>query len=538
MTSDDEVLRSWTLWSLAERRSELGDRALLTIEDDVLTYAELHDRALRLGAALVELGLRRGETVASFGYNSTDAVCVWFACAAVGAVWVPLNVSLVGGDLVYALTDCAAGIVVIDDELVPRLLEVEDQVRVDRVLVRGGSDVDGYDTFEDALRAAPLTSASPSGPSDPVAVVYTGGSTGMPKGVLVSNTYYLGSALRYREIASAVADDVHYSGGHQLFHSGGQQFAVVAPLFCEMESHLARWFSASKYWQRARDCGATIIDPIGPLIAAVMKQPESPADTDHRVRLAIGTATGQIDRSVREAFSKRFAVPLLEVYAQTETGGVLMCSERPGEERAGSSGRPGKWATLGIVDDEDHFLPPGTVGEIVVRPDIPNTFMIEYLNKPEQTARSWRNLWHHTGDLGHLDEDGYLYFIGRQAHWLRRRGENISSYEVEQCISRLDGVAECAVVGVPDHDLGDEDVKAFVVADPGRGPLDPEVIHEWCCRHLAYFKVPRYIEMIDELPRSKAKNEIERHVLRGLGVGAAWDVREHEKTVSPSVGPS
>jgi crotonobetaine/carnitine-CoA ligase len=150
--------------------------------------------------------------------------------------------------------------------------------------------------------------------------------------------------------------------------------------------------------------------------------------------------------------------------------------------------------------------------------------MVEFLNKPEQAVRAWRNLWHHTGDIGYVDEDGFVYFVGRQAHWLRRRGENISSYEVEQCIDRIPGILEVAVVGVPDLEIGEEDVKAFVVLHEATN-VTPETIHAHCTESLAYFKVPRYIEYVDALPRSTAKNEIERHILKARPLGDSWDAR-------------
>jgi crotonobetaine/carnitine-CoA ligase len=242
------------------------------------------------------------------------------------------------------------------------------------------------------------------------------------------------------------------------------------------------------------------------------------------VRIGVGVGTGQVAPEVRDGFAERYQVPLMSVYAQTEVGGALFCSERMHERRLGSSGKPGKWGEVAVVDNRDRLVPPGTVGELVARPTFPNTFMIGFLNKPEQAMRAWRNLWHHTGDLGYIDEDGFVFFIGRQAHWLRRRGENISAYEVEQCIDRVPGVAEVAVVGVPDLEVGEEDVKAFVVAEKNIG-VTPEDIHAYCRENLAYFKVPRYIEFVCALPRSASKNEIERHELKARALGECWDAR-------------
>jgi crotonobetaine/carnitine-CoA ligase len=501
---------------------------MLTVDDgDIITYGELYERSRRVAASLRRLGVAPGETVASFGYNCTDQAVLLYACAAIGAVWVPLNLSLVGEDLVYTLNDANSVNLVIDAELIPRYQEVAGKVGIQRVFVRGEGEYDTsqYGTFADLAAAGPGDfEPTPSGPHEAIAVIYTGGSTGMPKGVLASHTYFLGFALRYQEIAGATPDDIHYTGALQLYHVGGQQFAIVGPMLCGMSAHLSRWFSASKYWARARACNATIIDPNGPIMAMIMRQPPSELDTAHSVRIGVGVGTGQVSPEVRDGFAERFNVPLMSVYGQTEVGGALFCSERMHERRLGSSGKPGRWGEMAVVDERDRPVPPGTVGELVARPAYPNTFMIGFLNKPDQAMRAWRNLWHHTGDLGRVDEDGFVYFIGRQAHWLRRRGENISCYEVEQCIDRVPGVAEVAVVGVPDLEIGEEDVKAFVVAQVAAS-VTPEAIHAYCRENLAYFKVPRYIEFVDTLPRSAAKNEIERHELKALPLGGCWDAR-------------
>jgi carnitine-CoA ligase len=523
-----EILNDWTLWTLVETRAALGDKPMLTVDDgDSITYGELYERSKRVAASLQRLGVAPGETIASFGYNSTDQAVLLYACAAIGAVWVPLNLSLVGEDLVYTLNDTSSVNLIIDAELVPKYQEVEGRVGIRRVFVRGEGkyDTSRYGSFGDLAAAATGDfEPTPCGPHEALAVIYTGGSTGMPKGVLASHTYFLAFALRYQEIAEATPDDIQYTGALQLYHVGGQQFAIVGPMFCGMSAHVSRWFSASKYWERARACSATIIDPNGPMMATIMRQPPSELDTRHHVRIGVGVGTGQVSPQVRDGFAERFKVPLMSVYGQTEVGGALFCSERMHERRLGSSGKPGQWGEMAVVDERDRPVPPGTVGELVARPTYPNSFMIGFLNKPEQAVRAWRNLWHHTGDLAYIDPDGFVYFIGRQAHWLRRRGENISSYEVEQCIDRVPGVVEVAVVGVPDLEIGEEDVKAFVVAEEKAG-VTPEAIHAYCRENLAYFKVPRYIEFVATLPRSAAKNEIERHKLKALPIGECWDAR-------------
>jgi crotonobetaine/carnitine-CoA ligase len=192
------------------------------------------------------------------------------------------------------------------------------------------------------------------------------------------------------------------------------------------------------------------------------------------------------------------------------------------DRRAGSCGRTHGWADVRIVDPDDNPVPPGTPGQILLRPNTFNTTMMRYVNKPEETIAAWKNFWYHSGDIGRLDEDGYLYFVGREAHWVRRRGENVSAFEVEKAITSHPAVLDCAIVGVP-SELGEEDIKAYVHLKPGQASVDPMVLVEYWKERIAFFKVPRYVEFVDGFPRTMTKNEIARHELRARGIGRCWD---------------
>jgi crotonobetaine/carnitine-CoA ligase len=343
----------------------------------------------------------------------------------------------------------------------------------------------------------------------------------MPKGVLASHTYFLGFALRYQEIAEATPDDIHYTGALQLYHVGGQQFAIVGPMLCGMSAHLSRWFSASKYWARARACNATIIDPNGVIMAMIMRQPPSELDTQHSVRIGVGVGTGQVSADVRDGFAERFNVPLMSVYGQTEVGGALFCSERMHERRLGSSGKPGQWGEMAVVDERDRPVPPGTVGELVARPAYPNTFMIGFLNKPDQAMRAWRNLWHHTGDLARRDADGSLRFVDRKKDAVRRRGENVSSLELEAAIRRHPAIKDVAVCAAR-ASLGEDDIRATVVAEPG-AVLEPDELFAFFTSTLPYFAIPRYVEVVQALPVN-ALGRVMKHAIRDRELSVdGWD---------------
>ena len=519
-----------TLRDLVHMRRSYGSKPLLICRDEVLTYADADSRSSELANRLLEFGVRKGDVVATFMYNSVAQALIWFGCAKIGAIYAPLNVSLVKQDLAYSLNDSGATLLVLDEELAPAYNSCRDGLlHTPQLFVYGAVSAVAPAPalpFDRLLGGSSQLPVADVRPTDPAAIIYTGGSTSMPKGVLATHLYYIAAALRYGEIAQASADDVGFANSH-FFHIGGQQFGLTGPLYHGMTGIMEKWFSVTRYLDTARKYGATIIDPVGTMIAALMNRPGTALDRDHRMRVGIGIASGQIRRDIRDGFEQRFGVTLLEVYSMTEMG-VLMCSERVHDRRAGSCGRTHGWADVCIVDQDDNPVPAGTPGQILLRPKVPNTAMIRYVNKPEETIQAWRNFWYHSGDIGKLDPDGYLHFVGREAHWIRRRGENVSAFEVEKVIVEHPAVLDCAVVGVP-AELGEEDIKAYVQLKPDQEPIDPAVLVAYWRERIAFFKVPRYVEFVDRFPRSMTKNEILRHELRDLGIGGAWDSTVQEQ---------
>ena len=513
-----------TVAQLVRDRAAEGDREFLRIGEGMLSYREADLLSTRMGNALAALGAGKGTVVSTLLYNSIEAVLIWFGCAKLGAIWNPVNVSLATDDLAYTLNDSAASILVMEEEFIPLLEKTRPQLqRAPQILVYGND--------EKALASGMRTAAELAGGSDseiqtevtladPMAIIYTGGSTGMPKGVLVPHLHYIAAAMRQREVARATADDVMYESGH-LFHGAGEQLGVTGPMFCKMRSIMTRWFSVSRFWETLRANEVTVMHAPGTMLGPILNLPPSDLDRAHRVRVGLGIATGMIRRSVRDEFERRFNVPLLEVWAQTEMG-VLLCSERLDQRRPGSSGHSNGWAEVRAVDENDSPLPPGQIGELVTRASEPYTFMLGYHNKAEEMVRTWRNLWHHTGDLGYIDEDGFVYFVGRQAHWIRRRSENVAAFEIEKAITSHPDVDECAAVGV-ESSIGDEEIKVYVQLRDGSPGLAPEEIVTWATERIAYFKVPRYVEFVPDLPRTAAKNEIKRQELKARGIGTAWD---------------
>jgi crotonobetaine/carnitine-CoA ligase len=503
---------------LAARAGTHGELPAFTIDHRTISYAELDREAAAFAAGLAATGVAKGDRVGALLYNSLEGLVLLFACARIGAIFAPMNVALVGDDLAYTLGDTGARVVVTDSEGWSKLAALPREWLVGLQLFSTAAEpVLPLRPFA-ALRSSEAPPPLDVGPGDACCIIYTGGTTGMPKGVVLSHFYQIVSAYRWTAMLQLTNKDRHYSV-LQLFHVGAQTNAIMAPLLNGFHSTLDRWFSLRNFWRRVRESEATILDPMGSMFTLLVQQPKGPDDRDHRARAAWG-ATAMLPPEVAETFTRRFGIELVPCFGGTEIGGSIVVGSGVGESRRdGANGRIGDWCDLRIVDALDRPVPAGTVGEIVARPTIPFSMMSRYHNNAERTLACWRNLWFHTGDLGRLDEDGYLYFVGRQAHWLRRRSENISAYEVERAIADCPSVREVVVVGVP-SELGEDEVKAFIVGEPG---LTPERVIEWCDGRIAPFKIPRFIEFVETLPRSAAKQEIERHKLKALPNDAAWD---------------
>ncbi|MCG5238811.1 AMP-binding protein [Azospirillum doebereinerae] len=502
---------------VAARAAQHGDAPRLTVAGRAMSYRELDAESSLVAANLHRLGVGRGDRIACFLRNAPEHLVTWVAAGKLGAIWVPLNAGLVGEDLVHTLTNAAPAVLVVDAELAERVADVEDRLPPMRVyqVEEGGR----RPAFAELLEpGAALPAVEVSG-GDPAVIIYTGGTTGLPKGALLPHFAWIAAGMRYVEAFETKPDDVHYSI-LTLFHVGGLMLGVVGPMVADIPTVIDSRFSGSNFWARARETGATIVDLIGTMVTVLTEQPEGPADRDHRVRVSLGV-TGQIPPAVSERFVERFGAGFVNVYSLTETGGVLIVNNRMDSPKPRANGLTHGWAEVAILDDGDQPMPPGVIGQIALRPRYPDIFMSGYFNAPERTLECLSNLWLHTGDLGHLDEDGFLFFTGRQAHWLRRRGENISAYEVESVLSHCPGVREVVVVGAP-SEKGEEEVKAFVIRDPGCEVV-PAAIAAWCEGRMAAFKIPRFIAFVEEFPRSVTKREVERHKLRALPNDGVWD---------------
>jgi crotonobetaine/carnitine-CoA ligase len=314
----------------------------------------------------------------------------------------------------------------------------------------------------------------------------------------------------------ARSDDVFYTT-LPLFHVNAQMLSTMGSLVSGLPLALAGRFSASGFIDELRCHGATVFNYVGAMLTMIFKQPERDDDSANPARIAIG---GAAPAELWPRFERRFGVSLREIYGLTETGCYCLGSP-PDDPRVGKIGRPVSWSEVRISRDDGSEAPVGEPGEIVVRSNRPDVLFKGYYKNRRATEEAMKRGWFHTGDRGRLDADGYFVFLDRLKDMIRRRGENISSYEVERVLNSHDSVAESAAVGVP-SELGEEEVMAVVVIKPDH-TLSPEELIAHCVERIAPFMVPRYVRFAEALPKT-ATERVQKYLLRGAPVGAdVWD---------------
>jgi carnitine-CoA ligase len=477
------------------------------------TYGKTLERVRRYAAGLDALGVGRGDFVLSWQANGPMAVTTFLALNFLGAVYVPINTSYRGKVLEHVVRKSGARLMLGDGRLIDRLASI-DESSLEAVVVIGDErpELPGVRLIcEDALTAAgDLPPAHEIAPWDTHMVIYTSGTTGPSKGVLSSYIHSCTAARGFRNIGPGDRNLMQLP----MFHVGGP-YALLWALIYAGSTVVIEAFSVSRFWDIVRRYEITTVGLLGAMAQFLLKQPESPTDTDHPLRSVI---IAPFDENAI-AFGKRFGVPTYTEFNMTELSVPLWAGPDPAAP--GTCGRAQPGVDLRLVDEHDIEVPAGSAGELIVRADLPWTMSHGYLNDPEATAKAWRNGWFHTGDLLRRDTEGNYFFVDRLKDVLRRRGENISSFEVEGAILTHPHVREAAVVPVPGEGSEDE-VLAVIVRVPG-SELEPAELIEFLRDKLAYFMIPRFIRMLDELPKTPTQ-KVEKHALRAAGVTAdAWD---------------
>jgi crotonobetaine/carnitine-CoA ligase len=465
---------------LAARAADRPDEVFITFEERHITFGQLDVSANQFANRLADIGLDRGASVAIMLENCPEFLTAWFGIAKAGMVEVPINIGYKGDLLAYLLNQAEVRVVVVAAQWLERIEAVAaDLATVEHVVVVGAAAdaapaaTDFVSFLEEGSSEAPNVLVRSQ---DTATILFTSGTTGPSKGAVRSHRANFSIAEATIELMGYDEGEVFFTV-FPLFHVNAKTNTVIPALILDGTVVMHSRFHASTFWETTRRHGVTAFNYMGALLMMLHKQPPSQDDAANPVRKAYG-APAPVE--IFDAFQ----------------------------------------------DDElDQPVAPGVPGEIVVRPREPYIMFTEYYGNPEATVAAFRNLWFHTGDRAVVDEDGYFTYVDRLKDSIRRRGENISSWEVERVINSMESVQEAAVIGVP-SELTEEEVLAVVVAKPDAAVTPEEIVREVNAR-MPHFAVPRYVRFVADLPRSPAQR-VQKFVLRQQGLTAeVWDREEH-----------
>jgi crotonobetaine/carnitine-CoA ligase len=504
-----------------ETRARLtpGRTFLATPGQGSTTFGDFNRSVNRFAHGLRErFQLQTGQTVAIMMRNCDEFLVASYALKKLGVIEVAINTDFRGPGLVHTLNLTQAQVLIVGADLIEHVVAVADELpHLREIIVRGADDlqaVGGPDQWSVAAlgdvyveRDDDLPSASRHRLS---AVLFTSGTTGPSKGCMLSHRYALLNAQSHAEALGYTEDDCLYNP-FPLYHLDASYLCVLPAILVGCRAAISSRFSASRFWDEIREVGATVFDFMGATLTITANQDPRPDDRDNPVRLAWGAPMPEPTK--RKEFEDRFDLRLVHNYGLTD-GGAPCWGSVTEEEPPGACGKVIPHWDVRIADQDGFALPPGEEGEILIRPLTPGAVMDGYWGMPEQTLETFRDLWLHTGDIGRMDEEGHLYFVSRQKDAIRRRGQNISTWEIEQVIDAHPDVLESVALGVP-SELSEEDVKVVAVLRDG-SRLTAEALIAFCDDKMAKYMIPEYVEFVDEIPKT-ATGKPQRYLLAAGG---------------------
>jgi crotonobetaine/carnitine-CoA ligase len=506
---------------LRRRSSKVGDRLFLWCGDERLTYAHIDERAARLTSGLRRLGLAPGDRLAMIAPNRLEMLELFFGCANAGIIQVPTNIYLKGEFLAHQLQDATPRAVVVDAAGYAALCGVRDRLGfLSRIVLMDDVDVDpGWSrctphlTYAEVAAADAVASAPLDEPAATMSIIYTSGTTGLPKGCVASHGYYLRVARLLTDLYQ-LTDADRIMTAMPLFHAGGRTMAVATALHCGGATVVEAAFRPSTFIARAGETGATMVGGVGAMAEAILGQPPASSDRAHNIRIV---RFNPMSAARQKEFEQRFGVEVVcEMYGQSECVPISF-GRRTEPRRPDSIGRPAPDLDVRLVDGDGSDVEPGAIGEIVIQAKETGAMFSGYWRRPDEDARSLHDGWYHTGDLGRVDADGYLYYVDRKKDIVRRRGENISARQTELALSAFPGLAEVAIHAVP-SELSEDEIKACLVLKEGAA-FKIEQFFRFCEGALPYFAIPRFVEVVSELPKTPSMR-VMKHVLAERGVNA------------------
>ena len=506
---------------LVRQAQRYADHPLFVAGEVRWTYAETLVQAQRYGAVLREAGIRAGDRVALLCSNRAEFMQVFLGCAWIGAVTVPINTASRGAQLRHILSNSGARLLVTEAEglQVVQALESQggDPVPLETIWVLDEAGNTSADKRCAAYPAQPGGDGVPAAAvrsADTLAILYTSGTTGLSKGVCCPHAQFFWWGAHTSTLLGLVEGDVLLTT-LPLFHTNAMN-AFFQALMSGATLVVEKRFSASAFWSSLVYHQATVTYVLGAMVPILLSKVPTADDKAHRVRIALAPG---VPPQFHAEFTERFGLALLDGYGSTETNFVIGVGIS--EQRPGTMGRVCPGFEARVVDDDDNALPAGTPGELLLRASEPYAFATGYFGMPDKTVEAWRNLWFHTGDRVVCDVDGYFTFMDRLKDAIRRRGENISSYEVEQVLLSHPAVEVAAVFPVK-SEMAEDEVMTTIVLRAG-ATLDEIELMRFCEPRMSYFAVPRYVEFLAQLPATE-NGKIQKFKLRERGVTpGTWD---------------
>ena len=485
------------------------------------TYGETLARIRKVAAALQTLGVAQDDHVVVWLPNNAESLETYLAINYIGAVYIPINTGYRGGLLTHVIENSDAKVMIAHNELAPRLAEI-DTASLETVLVCGEPLnpvgalrlLDYHQTI--ATGGEPREPPRPIQPWDLQSIVYTSGTTGPSKGTMSS--YFHAYNGMDRDAWYCLRDDDRALVNLPMFHIAG--CFITYGMLCRGGSiTMSPGFRTETFWDVVRATESTMVFLLGVMCSFLIKREPRPDDRDHPLRMVFSVPL--TEESI--LFRDRFGTDLYTIFNMTEINTPIISDANP--RTPGLAGKARSVNELRIVDEHDLEVPGGEVGELIIRPDLPWAINHGYYKNPEATARAWRNGWFHTGDAFRRDGEGNYYFVDRLKDAIRRRGENISSFEVEVVVNDHPAVQECAAIPVP-SEHGEDEVMVVLAAKPGQ-IVDPAGLIDFLTPRMAHFMVPRYVRIVDELPKTPT-TKIQKAGLRETGVTAdTWDREVH-----------